>query len=400
MKRKVALITSARSDYSTMYPVMQAAQLDPEIDASIFCAGMHLVEEFGYTYRQLEADGLEISEKVDYHVPGDGEIGLVQSLAKGVLLFSEALVRQNPDIILVSGDRIENMALFTAATALKIPICHMCGGDITEGAFDNQVRHMMTKLAHLHMVSMPEHARRVLQMGEEPWRITLTGDAALDTVVGFTPLNRKDLFSLESIPEQGYLALSTFHPQTLGEVDSLKEYANLLTALAEVDAIPVLTYPNIDPGFEPLIEMLEGFQRVRPDAVIKRSFTREGYYSMMAHAGFMIGNSSSGLWEAPSFELPCVNVGARQAGRLRAANVIDVDGLDLDGVRAAIKTAQSTAFRSSLKNLENPYGKGRAAALTLDVIKSASLGDRLLMKKFYECDAGLADVTIRGMEPE
>lgn len=397
MKRKVALVTSARSDYSTMYPVMKAAQQDPEIESSVFCAGMHLVKEFGYTYRQLEADGLKISEKIDYHVPGDGVMALAQSLAQGVLLFSEALMRQKPDIILVSGDRIENMALFTAATALKIPICHMCGGDITEGAFDNQVRHMMTKLAHLHMVSMPEHARRVLQMGEEPWRITLTGDAALDTVVGFSPLTRQELFRLEQIPEQGDLVLSTFHPQTLGTVDSLQEYSNLLVVLAEVEAIPVLTYPNIDPGFEPLIDMLEGFKQVRPDAVIKRSFTRAGYYSMMSHASFMIGNSSSGLWEAPSFELPCVNVGGRQAGRLRAKNVIDVSGIELDLLRSAVRTAQSKEFRLSLNGLENPYGKGLAAALTLEVIKSTNLDDRLLMKKFYECSSDLSRVVIRGM---
>jgi len=380
------LVTTARSDYSTMYPVMRAAQEDRDIDARIFCAGMHLVERFGMTYQQLEFDGLDINEKIDYYVEGDTPLGLARSLGRGVTLFAEALERHKPDIIVVSGDRVENLALFTAATALQIPICHMCGGDITEGAFDNQVRHAMTKLSHWHMVSMPDHARRVLQMGEEAWRITMTGDAALDTVAGFQALSREELQKLEDIPCDGELVLSTFHPQTLGVNDGLQEYRNVLAILAEQTATPVLTYPNIDTGFEPLLEQIEAFRTVRPDAIVKKSFTRKGYYSMMAHAQFMIGNSSSGLWEAPSFELPCVNVGGRQDGRLRTSNVIDVDGLDVSALRRASIKAGSSAFRAGLKGIVNPYGHGGAAELTLSVLKNTPIDDRLLVKKFFELD--------------
>ncbi|MEM7240630.1 MAG: UDP-N-acetylglucosamine 2-epimerase [Pseudomonadota bacterium] len=384
MTRRIAFVTTARSDYNTMFPVMKAASADPDIDAQIFCAGMHLVPSFGDTWRQLEEDGLEIAEKVDFLSATDGEAAFSYGLGKGVTAFTDALLRQRPQIVCVSGDRLENLALFTAATTLGIPISHMCGGDITEGAIDNQIRHVMTKLAHLHFVSMLEHARRVIQMGEEPWRVILTGDAAIDVIADRPQLRREDLNTAVDLDGDEAFFLSTYHPQTLGGETAQQQYANVLNAIAAIPERPVMIRPNIDPGFQPLVDMLETFQVKRPDAIVRKSFDRDIFYALMAHASFMIGNSSSGLWEAPSFELPAINVGKRQDGRVRGANVIDVSGLSYSEVCEAIAKAKSAEFRSSLNGMTNPYGDGRASTKTLETLKTVPLGEELKLKKFHE----------------
>lgn len=386
MTRRIAFVTTARSDYNTMYPVMRAAEADRRIDARIFCAGMHLVPSFGDTWRQLEADGLEIAEKVNFLDGGDGAAAFAHGLARGVSAFTEALLRQAPDIVCVSGDRLENLALFTAATTLGVPIAHMCGGDITEGALDNQIRHVMTKLAHIHFVSMPEHARRVIQMGEEPWRVVITGDAAIDVIVDRPRLGRGALGDAVGLTTDETFFLSTYHPQTLGGDTAKQQYANLLDVIADVPERPVMIRPNIDPGFHPLVGMLEAFQARRPDAILRKSFDRDVFYALMDHAAFMVGNSSSGLWEAPSFSLPAINVGKRQDGRVRGRNVIDVSGLDFAEMQEALRQARDPAFRASLLGMKNPYGNGQAARLTLDTLMSVPMGDVLMLKKFHEIE--------------
>lgn len=383
-KLRLALVTTARSDYSTMYPLMKAASQDARFEARILCGGMHWLPRFGETYRQLEQDGLAIAERVDFLDDRDDDASLGRSLGKAVTSFSEALIRQRPAYVVVSGDRIEVLSLALAATSLRIPLAHLCGGDVTEGAFDNQVRHALTKLSHLHFVSMPEHAARVRRMGEEAWRVAVTGDAALDTLRGFKPASREELESAVGIPRQGPLILATFHPQTLGGDDFAAQFGMLLDVLSGLRSILVLTYPNTDPGYQSLVGRLEDFRRRRPDAILVRSFTRSLYYSVMAHAQLMIGNSSSGLWEAPSFGLPVVNVGSRQAGRLRASNVIDVSGNDRAELEAALGRASDPMFRSSLTGLRNPYGDGRASPAILDFLASTPVDDRLMIKKFDE----------------
>ena len=369
-----------------MFPVATMAQNDPEIDSHIICAGMHLAERFGNTWKQLKSDGLVISQKVPFFSAEDSSLNLAVDIGEGTKTFAQALNNISPDIVVVSGDRIENLALYSAATALRIPIAHMCGGDITEGAFDNQVRHAMTKLSHLHFVSMPEHAKRVIQMGEEPWRITLTGDAALDAVVALKTLPiEKVADNLGIAPKQPYF-LTTFHPQTLGADNALEQYHTLLGVLRNVEETPVMIYPNIDPGFEPLVQLLEAFAKERPDVILRKNFERDVFYSLMQHATFIIGNSSSGIWEAPSFKLPAINLGDRQAKRIRAANVIQVTGLDTMEIQLAITKARSIEFKESLSDLRNPYGIGKAATRTLEVLKTVSLDQRLMTKKFYELE--------------
>jgi len=381
--RNIAFVTTARSDYSTMYPVIKQALGETSIATKVFCAGMHLLEKFGETYRQLENDGIPITEKVRFFSEDDTPMALSESLANGVSAFASALTAHNIDLIVVSGDRVENLALFTAASCLNIPICHLCGGDVTEGAIDNQVRHAMTKLSHLHMVSMQEHYERVVQMGEEPWRVKITGDAALDTVLSIEPYTREELYISEGISLTGELALCTFHPLTLGSEDYLQQFDFILQCLAVRREIPVICFPNIDPGFSELIEKLEAFTARRQDCILKKSFSRRGYYSMMHHAKFMVGNSSSGLWEAPSFSLPCINVGSRQSGRRRADNVIDVKGDSVEEIMDAVTRVEGAEFREQVSACVNPYGQGNAANAIIDTVKNVPIDDRLLMKKFF-----------------
>lgn len=384
MTRRIAFVTTARSDYNTMFPVMRMAQQDPDVDARIFCAAMHLVPAFGNTWRQLEDDGLRIAEKVGFLSNSDKVADFAMALGDGVAEFTKALIRQAPEIICVSGDRLENLSLFIAATTLGIPIGHMCGGDITEGALDNQVRHVMTKLSHLHFVSMPDHARRVIQMGEEPWRVTLTGDAAIDVILEQPQMSRKELAARVGLAGDEPFFLSTYHPQTLGDSTAVQQYSCMLDALANMPERPVMMRPNIDPGFQPLVEMLEDFHVRRPDALIRTSFDRMDFYGLMSHAVYMVGNSSSGLWEAPSFELPVVNVGVRQAGRVRGDNVVDVSGLNPNEMQIALTKVRSPVFRKKLRGMRNPYGNGKASGLTLETLKTVPLDSTLTLKKFHE----------------
>ncbi|MFK8036325.1 MAG: UDP-N-acetylglucosamine 2-epimerase [Hyphomicrobiales bacterium] len=384
--RKIAFVSTARSDYNTMFPVMRRASGDPQIEAQIIAAGMHTVSEFGETWREFEKDGLTISKKVDYLNSSDVPGEFSKELGRGVEEFTEAFLDLKPDIVCVSGDRIENLSLFVAATALGLPIAHMCGGDLTEGAIDNQIRHVMTKLSHLHFVSMPEHARRVIQLGEEPWRVVLTGDAAIDIIVERKPMPRNHIEAELGLASGEPFFLSTYHPQTLGESKAVDQYRNLLAALADIPERPVMIYPNIDPGFQQLVSMLEHFKDRRPDVILRKSFERDLFYGLMSHAEFMIGNSSSGLWEAPSFALPSINIGERQAGRGRGDNVIDVTGLELTSITQAIQKARDPSFRKSLAGMKNPYGEGKAAAITIETLKSVPLDAALLYKKFFEIE--------------
>ena len=383
-KRKIAFITTARSDYNTMYPLMKMAQENNEIESFIIVAGMHTVESFGNTWRQIEKDNLKISHLVSFLNDSDDKAIFSKELANGTTKFTDVLVDINPDIVCVSGDRIENLSLFVSCTALHIPVAHMCGGDITEGAIDNQIRHVMTKLSHIHFVSMEQHRLRVIQMGEEPWRVHISGDAAIDYIKSRKKLSLMEIKNYLKINQNSNYFISTFHPQTLGDDNAVKQYENILENLLNIPEIPVMIYPNIDPGFEPLRKLLMNFQERRKDAIIKKNLDRTYFYSLMNFATFMIGNSSSGLWEAPSFELPAINVGIRQKGRVRGKNVIDVSGLNKLEIKNAINKARDPKFKDTLKGMQNPYGSGNASSKILSVLQSIPLDVRLFTKKFYE----------------
>ncbi|MEM7355793.1 MAG: UDP-N-acetylglucosamine 2-epimerase [Acidobacteriota bacterium] len=383
MSRKVAVATFARSDYGSCLPILRALRDDPDVELVVFAAGMHLVPEFGHTLRAIEADGFEITETIEMFLAADSRRATAKAIGLGTQGFADALARHRPQILLMIGDRCELLAAASAALVLQIPVAHVSGGEITEGAIDDQVRHALTKLSHLHFVSHEEHAARVLQMGEEPWRVRVTGDPALDLLHQEELLDRQALEKHLGIPLVAPVAAVTFHPTTLGITSAEDEVGCLLSALSDMKGTLILTAPNADPEYRSIYAAMERFVDQRSHAGLFANLGQRVYYSLLAEADLMVGNSSSGIWEAPSFKLPVVNLGDRQRGRLRAANVIDVE-VDAEKLGEAIHRTLDPAFREQLAGLENPYGDGRAAAQIVAALKDADLGLALLRKKFID----------------
>ncbi len=378
--------------YSSCFPLLQAITPLPDVRVHLVAAGTHLSPEHGYTIRQIEADGFTIDDKLEMLLSSDTPQGIAKSIGLGTIGMAEILSRCLPDIILIIGDRLELLSVASAALPFRIPIAHVSGGDSTEGSLDNQVRNAVSKLSSLHFVAMQEHADRLLQMGEEPWRVFVTGDPALDMIANMEFFSRAELQGRLNSPLDPPVLVVTFHPTTLGKESVVQEIEALLTALTEVDGTMIFTAPNPDMGRNAIIERIRVFVDKRASAEVYSSLGQQAYYSLLTHADAMVGNSSSGIWEAPSFQLPVVNVGDRQQGRLRAGNVIDV-APDATSIVAAIRRALAPSFRESLCDLANPYGDGMAASRIAKVLKDMELGSHLLRKSFADipCERGRSE---------
>jgi UDP-hydrolysing UDP-N-acetyl-D-glucosamine 2-epimerase len=291
--------------------------------------------------------------------------------------FAAAFARDRPDLVLFVGDRLELLGVAGAALPFRIPLAHVSGGDVSGGAIDDLVRNALSKLAHLHFVAMPEHAERLVAMGEERWRITVSGDPALDDVAGPWP-EREALERELGARLEPPVVVVGFHPATLGSQTPGEETDALLAALEDVAGTLVFTYPGADTGADEVIARIEAFTARRPGTILRRNLGQQRYYTLLAHADLLVGNTSSGIWEAPSFRLPVVNVGDRQRGRRRAANVVDTPA-EAEAIAAAVARALDPAFRRSLEGLVNPYGDGRATERILAVMREAEPA-RLLVK--------------------
>ncbi len=381
--RRIGVVTTSRADYGSLRPLLRALQSDPEIEPLLFVAGMHLSPAFGLTVREIEADGFQITDRVDLLLASDAAVAIAKSIGVGTIGFADSLTSHRPDILLVVGDRFELLSVVCAALALNIPIAHISGGDVTEGAADNQVRHAVSKMSHLHFVSLQAHADRLIQMGEESWRVWVTGEPALDELQQSALLSREELTEALGIPLVPPVLLVTFHPTTLGSAPVAQETDHLLAALTRVRGTILFTYPNADTGSRIISERIREFTATRADAALFFNLGQQKYYSLMATVDLMVGNTSSGIWEAPSFRLPVVNVGQRQQGRLRARNVIDVDA-DAECIYRAIQRGWAPAFRESLHDLQNPYGEGKATPKIAKALKAVELGPRLLLKRFVD----------------
>lgn len=381
--KRIGVVTFARSEYSSIRPVLDAIKQDSELDAILFVSGMHLLKDYGYTVAEIERDGYDIAERVRMPISSDSPEGIAKSIGLGTIGFAEGLARRRPDVLLLAGDRTELLAVASAALPFNIPIAHMSGGDITEGAVDNQVRHAISKMSHLHFVSMKSHAERLCRMGEEPWRIHVTGDPALDQISRVKLMSRDELEASLAVTIKAPLIVVTHHPATLGGCGIEEEVETLLSVLKRVEGTIVFTAPNADLDNSLIIERLRDFVADNPRARLFSSLGQQRYYSLLVHADLMIGNSSSGLWEAPSFRLPVVNIGDRQLGRLRVGNVIDVP-VNSDDIYTAIQRALNPAFRAGLNRLENPYGDGHATERIMAVLRQLNCDLRLLQKKFVD----------------
>jgi UDP-hydrolysing UDP-N-acetyl-D-glucosamine 2-epimerase len=378
--RAIAVVTVARSDWGHLRPVLGELRAAQDVRLLLFAGGMHLAEAFGRTVAAIEAEGWPIAERVEMLEPSDSPEAIATSIGRGVAGFGRAYARHRPDLVVVLGDRFEMLAAATAALPFVLPVAHLHGGEVTEGAIDNQIRHAITKCAHLHFVSAEPHARRVAAMGEEPWRIHNVGAPGLDRVRTTPLLSRAELARRLALCAADRWLLVTYHPATLEYQDTGRHVDELLAALEKVDATLVVTYPNADTAGRTVMTRLEEFAGRHARVRLARNLGDDVYLSILRHADAMVGNSSSGLIEAPSFELPVVNVGARQAGRLRAANVVDV-GPERDEILAGIEAALAPGFRAGLRGLVNPYGDGRAAERVVRVLRTVELGPALTRKR-------------------
>jgi len=382
--KRIGVVTVSRSDYGHLRPVLEALRRAPDLELLLLVAGMHLASEFGLTVRDIEADGFPISARVEMLGGGDTPEAVAAATGRGVAGFGEAFARLRPDVVVALGDRFEMLAAAVAALPFALPVAHIHGGEVSEGAMDNQIRHAITKLAHLHFASAEPHARRIAAMGEEPWRIHTVGAPGLDRLATTEPLPRAALARELGLPEAGPWLLVTFHPVTLEYRDTAAHIDELLAALEKTDGFIVITYPNADTAGRLIIERIEEFAGRHPRRCrLAKSLGERLYLSLLRHADLMIGNSSSGLIEAPSFGLPVVNVGSRQRGRLRGANVIDVEPSREDILRG-IEGAQALPFRVRARAAANPYGDGHAAPRIVEILRSVPIDVRLVQKRFGE----------------
>jgi UDP-hydrolysing UDP-N-acetyl-D-glucosamine 2-epimerase len=378
--RTIAVVTVSRSDYGHLLPLLEKIRVDRDLTLRLLVGGMHLVPAFGATVHEIERDGWPIAERIDLLEPDDAPTGIAASIGRGVSGFAQAYDRERPDVVVVLGDRFEMLAATVAALPFALPVAHIHGGEVTEGAIDDQIRHAITKLSHLHFASAASHARRIVAMGEEPWRVHEVGAPGLDRIARLAPLTRAELAASLGIAAGDRWLVVTYHPVTLEYTEALAQVDELLAALEKIDATVVLTAPNADTAGRTVLRRLEEFAARSARARLTASLGERRYLSLLRHADAMVGNSSSGLIEAPSFELPVVNVGSRQDGRLRGDNVLDVPP-DRDAIVRAIETALAPEFRAGLRGRPNPYGDGRAAERIVRVLREVPLGDRLVRKK-------------------
>lgn len=382
--RTITVVTGARSDYGIYRPVLRRIAADADLRLELMVTGMHLSADFGMTVDQIEQDGYEIRDRIECLMASDSPQGIVQSTAVGLLGFSQAYARRKPQLLVTLGDRFEMFAAVTAALPMKIPIAHLHGGESTEGAIDEAIRHAMTKMSHYHFASTEEYRQRIVQMGEDPERVFLSGAPSLDNIADVRTLSVEDLNRRFGLRLAAPPLLVTFHPVTLEYERVAEQVDELIAALEEVRMPVVFTFPNADTNGRIIIERIQEFVRHHEDASAAVSLGTEGYFSVMRHAAAMVGNSSSGIIEAASFELPVVDIGNRQRGRVHGRNVIHCD-CGRDSIAESIRKAVSPVFRDSLRGMQNPYGDGTAAERIVQRLKTVPLDESVLFKRFHRC---------------
>jgi GDP/UDP-N,N'-diacetylbacillosamine 2-epimerase (hydrolysing) len=385
MKRKICVVTGARADYGLLRWVMQGIKDDPELTLQIIATGMHLSPEFGLTYTEIEADGFVIDRKVEMLLSSDTPVGIAKSMGLGMSGFADALDGLRPHLLVVLGDRFEIFSAVATALVARIPVAHLHGGETTTGAFDEALRHSITKMAHLHFVATDEYKRRVIQLGEQPENVFVAGGLGVDSIKRVQLLEREALETALDLKFGLRSLLVTFHPVTL-ENTAVNQMQELLAALNGLhDTTLVFTLPNADTDGRRLIRMVEQFVSKHPNSRAYHSLGQLRYLSCLAQVDAVIGNSSSGLLEMPSFKKGTINIGDRQSGRPKAASVIDCDPTQ-EAILSALTRLYSPAFQSSLQNVKNPYGEGGASKTIIETIKRLPL-DGLIKKSFFDLPA-------------
>ncbi|HZR58296.1 MAG TPA: UDP-N-acetylglucosamine 2-epimerase [Terriglobales bacterium] len=375
MKRKIAVITTSRSDYAHLRWLLHDLSRHPQVDLQVIALGPHLSPEFGHTAKQIEKDR-KVAAWIECLLSSDTDVGMAKSLGLAILGLADALGRMRPDLILLIADRYEMLAPAAVALTLRIPIAHIEGGETTAGAIDDAVRNAITKMSHLHFTCTKAAKQRVIAMGEQPWRVTYSGSVSIDN------LRRSKLLSRAQVEKKLGISfnrkktiLALYHPVTLMK-DTVQEATELFAALEKAKEQIFFIYPNADAGSREIIHMTEQFISRRPDTKLFINLDHTTYLSLLNNVDLLIGNSSSGVIETTSLELPALNIGIRQKGREHAANVLDVPAKRRK-IREAIQRAISADFKTSVRGLENPYGDGHACKIITKCLTTTPLKNLL-----------------------
>jgi UDP-hydrolysing UDP-N-acetyl-D-glucosamine 2-epimerase len=379
MKRTIAVVTSSRADYSHLYWPLYDLKRHPGVDLKLIVLGSHLSPQFGETVKTIEEDGFTVAARVECLLSSDSDVGMAKTLGIAVLSLADLLGQMRPDLLLLIADRYEMLAPAAVALTLRIPIAHIEGGEISEGAIDDAVRNALTKMSHIHFTSTDRARARVIAMGEEPWRVHRAGAPSLDHLRRSELLSREELEHRLGLDLNRRTAVVAYHPVTMLR-DTTGESDALFEALGQLDMQILFCYPNSDAGRYSLLEKTKAFISTYGDARIFVNLDAVTYWSLLRQVTLLVGNSSSGIMEAASLGLPVVNVGFRQQGRERARNVLDAEP-SVDSILTKMKEATGPGFREMLSGMVNPYGDGVAAEKIVQVLTTMPLSEELLVKR-------------------
>jgi GDP/UDP-N,N'-diacetylbacillosamine 2-epimerase (hydrolysing) len=382
--RKITIVTGTRAEYGLLYWIIKGIHKDPDLELQLVVTGMHLSPEFGFTIKEIEKDGFPIAERLEMLLSSDTETAVALSMGIGMIGFAKVYERLRPDVLVVLGDRFEILSAVASAVPFRIPIAHIHGGESTEGSMDESFRHAITKMSHIHFPSTQEYKNRIVQMGETPAHVFCFGAPGLDNIKRLKLLDKQELSNALNLPVDKEWGIVTYHPATLEKESSEFHIKEIIVALVAFHKIHwIFTLPNADTDSRIIIKIIDDYVQRNPEnAHLFSSLGQLKYLSFLKHATVMVGNSSSGIIEAPSFKLPVVNIGERQKGRITTRNVIDVPVCEKKLIITAIKKAVSVNFRDSLQGLKNPYGNANASEKIIGVLKTIPLSN-ILQKKFH-----------------
>ena len=383
MSRKICVVTGSRAEYGLLYSLIKEIETDSDLQSQIIATGMHLSPEFGLSYRQIEQDGIRISKKIDMLLSSDTPAGISKSIGLGIIGFADAFSELQPDIVVLLGDRFETFSAASASMVARVPIAHIHGGESSEGMIDEAIRHSITKMSHIHFTAAEGYKKRVIQLGENPHRVYNVGGLGVDNIKRMKLLNRKAFEKSIEFDLGPRNFMVTYHPVTLEKSTAEEQFQNLLDALESLkDSRFFFTKPNADTDGRILIKMIESYVAANKEKAI--AFTNLGQLRYLSALQFMdgvIGNSSSGLCEAPTFKIGTINIGDRQKGRIKAESVIDCQPTK-DLILRAFKKLSSEVFQEKLRTVKNPYGEGGAAEKIKKMLKEINL-ENILKKEFF-----------------
>lgn len=386
MKKKICIVTGTRAEYGLLKPLIDKVGKDSELELQLIVTGMHLSPEYGLTYKEIEKQGYKIDEKIEMLLSSDTPVGISKTMGLAMISFSEVYERLKPDMVIVLGDRYEIFCAASSAMISRIPIAHLHGGEITEGVVDECIRHAITKMSYLHFTSIDEYRNRVIQLGEHPDRVFNVGAIGIENIKNMKLLSKKELEKDIKFEFGKKTVLVTFHPVTLENNSAKKQFTELLDALDEIrDLRIILTKANSDTDGRIINSMIDEYvERNKDKAITYTSMGQLRYLSAMRYVDAVVGNSSSGIIEAPSFKVPTINIGDRQKGRFQAESVINCRPEKKD-ILESFKKAFSYEFKNKIKDIRNPYGDGTVSDKVIEIIKMY-LNENLIdiKKKFYD----------------